>query len=175
LIWLEAQPCFASIRADGHRVVHRMNHTGLAHITPELLAGIDRSNLAGRSFSMLLSPNLRAAFKDFLVMAFWEGFKQSIDTVITSGSAPPRIVSVKVLSSANGEECNAVMTDITERTQGEEWQKEDPRRPARHEGARRDDWRRGPGGIRARRTHQHPRASACRKRRKEDTPQEGLA
>jgi hypothetical protein len=67
LSWLEAQPCFASIRAVGYRVVHGMNHTGLAHITPDLLAGIDRTKLAGRSFALLLSPDLRAAFKDFLV------------------------------------------------------------------------------------------------------------
>jgi PAS domain S-box-containing protein len=92
----------------------------LANLTGSLLVGIERAKLAGRSFSMLLSPDLRAAFKDFLKQAFATMAKQSIDTVITSGSAQPRIVSVKVLSSANGEECSAVVTDITERTQAEE-------------------------------------------------------
>jgi signal transduction histidine kinase len=51
------------------------------------------------------------------VRALWEGSRQSIDTVITSGSAPPRIVNIKVLSSAYWEECSAVVTDITERIQ----------------------------------------------------------
>ncbi len=92
----------------------------LANLTGSLLAGIDRAKLAGRAFSFLLSPDLRAAFKGFLEKAFREGSRQSIDTVITSGSAPPRIVNIKVLSSANGEECSAVVTDITERTQAEE-------------------------------------------------------
>ncbi|QTN32899.1 PAS domain S-box protein [Akkermansiaceae bacterium] len=92
----------------------------LANLTGSLLAGVDRAKLAGRAFSLLLSPDMRADFKAFLEKAFWEGSRQSIDTVITSGSAPPRIVNIKVLSSANGEECSAVVMDITERTQAEE-------------------------------------------------------
>ncbi len=92
----------------------------LANLTGSLLAGIDRAKLAGRSLSMLLSPDLRADFKAFLKKAFEEMGKQSIDTVITSGSAPPRIVNIEVISSASGEECSAVVTNITERTQAED-------------------------------------------------------
>ena len=92
----------------------------LANLTGSLLAGVDRAKLAGRPFSLLLSPDLRADFKGFLEKAFWEGSRQSIDSVITSGSAPPRNVNIKVLSSANGEECSAVVMDITERIQAED-------------------------------------------------------
>ena len=89
----------------------------LANLAGSLLVGIDRSKLAGRSFAQLLSPDLRAAFKAFLKKVFGEVARQAIDSVITSGGGPPRIVNIKLLRAPNGEECSAVVTDITERTQ----------------------------------------------------------
>ncbi len=89
----------------------------LVNLTGTLLTGVARSKLVGHSFSQLLSPDLRSAFKDFLKMVFGEVARQAIDSVMTSGSGAPRFVSIKVLRSPNGVECNAVVTDITERTQ----------------------------------------------------------
>jgi len=40
--WLEAQPCFASVQAVGHRVVHGMKHSAPERITPKLLAELRR-------------------------------------------------------------------------------------------------------------------------------------
>jgi acetate kinase len=40
--WLEKQPGFESVRAVGHRVVHGMQHTAPAIVTPELLKELHR-------------------------------------------------------------------------------------------------------------------------------------
>jgi acetate kinase len=40
--WLEAQPCFSSFVAVGHRIVHGMRHTQPERITPKLLAELHR-------------------------------------------------------------------------------------------------------------------------------------
>src|SRR6185503_19512075 len=40
--WLEAQPCFASVQAVGHRVVHGMKHSAPERITSKLLAELRR-------------------------------------------------------------------------------------------------------------------------------------
>jgi acetate kinase len=42
LLWLEAQPLFASVKAVGHRVVHGMTHSSPERITPKLLAELRR-------------------------------------------------------------------------------------------------------------------------------------
>ena len=42
LDWLEAQPVFAAIRAVGHRVVHGLQHSEPARVTPKLLADLHR-------------------------------------------------------------------------------------------------------------------------------------
>jgi acetate kinase len=42
LDWLEAQPVFASVAAVGHRVVHGMQHSEPARVTPELLKELRR-------------------------------------------------------------------------------------------------------------------------------------
>ncbi|MEI6177090.1 MAG: PAS domain S-box protein [Verrucomicrobiota bacterium] len=92
----------------------------LVNLTGSMLADIDRSNLVGQPFSDLLSADLRAAFKDFLKKVFGEVARQAIDSVMTSGSGPPRFVSIKALRSPNGVECNTVVADITERMQVKE-------------------------------------------------------
>ncbi len=40
--WLEKQKEFSSVKAVGHRVVHGMNHTAPALITPELVEELHR-------------------------------------------------------------------------------------------------------------------------------------
>ena len=42
LDWLEMQPCFASVQAVGHRVVHGLKHSRPARVTPALLAELRR-------------------------------------------------------------------------------------------------------------------------------------
>jgi acetate kinase len=42
LDWLEASPVFAAVKSVGHRVVHGMQHTATARITPRLLAELRR-------------------------------------------------------------------------------------------------------------------------------------
>ncbi|HEU6439001.1 MAG TPA: hypothetical protein VFC12_01055, partial [Terriglobales bacterium] len=42
LVWLEAQPVFASVKAVGHRVVLGMKHSEAERVTPKLLEELRR-------------------------------------------------------------------------------------------------------------------------------------
>jgi PAS domain S-box-containing protein len=89
----------------------------LANLTGATMVGIGRSNLIGRSFSMLVAAEQRTGFKAFLKQVFSTETKQSGEFDLADESLATRIVTIEARCSPNGLECCAMLLDITERRQ----------------------------------------------------------
>ncbi len=89
----------------------------LANLTGATMVGIGRSNLIGRSFSMLVAHAQRAGFKAFLKQVFAAETKQSGEFELADANLATRIVTIEARRSPNGLECSAMILDITARRQ----------------------------------------------------------
>lgn len=92
----------------------------LANLAGSILVGVERSKLMGRSFGHLVSPDHRAGFKAFLKQVFEGEGKQSRVFELMGKDLLPRIVNIEALRSPNGQECSALVVDITERKRAED-------------------------------------------------------
>ena len=90
-------------------LIRQVNLTGAG------LVGVERSALVGQAFGRLVSPDLRPAFDSFLERVFSSATKHSSDLALSRPSLSPRFVSIEALRSTNGQECRAVVMDITAR------------------------------------------------------------
>lgn len=92
----------------------------LANLTGSTLVGMERSNLVGRSFGMLVAVESRAAFKSFLKQVFEGDSKQSAEFRLLETHGPPRFVRLEAHRSLDGLGCRVLVVDITERKAAEE-------------------------------------------------------
>ena len=90
------------------------------NLTGSSLVGIERVRLVGLSFAALVSPEYRHAFHIFLQHALEDPDTQAIDSKLSRDGQPPRPVNIKVQRSPDGQECRAVVMDITERKLAED-------------------------------------------------------
>jgi signal transduction histidine kinase len=86
-----------------------------ANLTGATLVGIERSRLVGQTFGWLISARFRPAFGTFLEQVFAEKTKQAGDFELACKGQPLRFVNIEAQSSINGQECRAVVMDITAR------------------------------------------------------------
>lgn len=89
--------------------IHLVNLTGAS------LVGMDRSQLIGRRFGLLVSPKHRPSFNTFLHQVFSGQEKQSGDFELVSQGQPARTVNIEAQRLASGLECRAVMVDVSQR------------------------------------------------------------
>ena len=89
----------------------------LANLTGATMVGIGRSNLIGRSFTMLVAHGQRVGFKAFLKQVFAAETKQSGEFELADANLATRIVTIEARRSPNGLECSAMILDITGRRQ----------------------------------------------------------
>jgi PAS domain S-box-containing protein len=99
----------------GHLTLEANSHIQLANLTASTLVGIERSNLIGRSFAILIAQRQRADFKFFLKHVLSTEEIESGEFELASTNQLPRIVSIKARRSANGLTCHIVVMDITDR------------------------------------------------------------
>ncbi len=85
----------------------------LVNLTGAKITGIERSLLVGRRFGLLVEPDDRKVFNEFLARVFESGIKQSCELSLTTEDQPQLIVRLEGTATTDGEECRAVMTDIT--------------------------------------------------------------
>ena len=92
-----------------------------ANITGAGLVGIERTKLIGQSFLRLVSPVLQPSFQDFLQQVFAGPSKRSADFELVTGSIeqPPCQVNIKAKRLPNGQDCQVVVVNITERKRAE--------------------------------------------------------
>jgi signal transduction histidine kinase len=87
----------------------------LVNLTGASFVGIERSQLMGRRFGLLVSPELRAAFNSFLKQVFAEQKTQSGDFELFIQGRPPRTVNIEARRLPNGLQCRAAMVDVSQR------------------------------------------------------------
>jgi PAS domain S-box-containing protein len=91
-----------------------------ANLTGATLVGIERSRLVGQSFGRLISAEFRPAFNTFLEQVFAGRTKQAGDFELACKGQPLRFVNIEAQCLLNGQECRAVVMDITARKVAEE-------------------------------------------------------
>ena len=89
------------------------------NLTGAQLVGLERNRLVGQLFGVLMPPELRPAFHAFLRLVFESPTKRSSDVLLLRPGQPARAVTLEAKRSPNGEECRLMVTDLTERQQGE--------------------------------------------------------
>ena len=92
----------------------------LVNLTGSVKVGIERSNLIGSSFSLLLAKGQRSSFKAFLKQVFESDAKQTGEFELADTSLSVSVVTIKARRSPDGLECKAMIMDITERKQAME-------------------------------------------------------
>lgn len=98
---------YFTLASDG--TIQQVNLTGTS------MVGVQRSKLLGQRFGLLLDPQARRGFNDFLSQVFVEDAKQSGDFVLLRLDLPPIIINIAAKRQLHGKECHAVVMDITER------------------------------------------------------------
>ena len=101
---------YLSLRPDGE--IRQLN---LAAAT---FLGAERSLLVNRRLGHFVGLADRAALADFLKGVF-EGQRQSCDVTLSDGVTVPVIVRIEAVIGPSGQECQAVMMNITERKRSE--------------------------------------------------------
>ena len=91
----------------------------LVNLTGATLTGIPRAKLIGQSFPQLISPDLRQAFRAFLERVVVGETTQEGDFQLLRPDQTARVVKIRAQRSPSGQECSAVMVDITERIEAE--------------------------------------------------------
>lgn len=93
--------------------IHLVNLTGAS------LVGITRAKLIGHSFSQLITPDLRPDFRSFMEQIFASDAKQERDFHLLHLDQTAKVVKIRAQRSPSGQDCSAVVVDITERVQAE--------------------------------------------------------
>ena len=102
---------YFNLTPDG--TIHLVNLTGAA------LVGRERSKLVGRRLGLLVAVADRRTFSEFLTRVFASKDKQSCELALAVEGRPPLAVRIEATVSPDGQECRAVLVDLTERRQAE--------------------------------------------------------
>ena len=92
----------------------------MANLTASVMVGIDRSRLLGRVFGLLVPADRRPELDTFLTRVFAGQAEQFMDSELLCKGQARRSVNIGARRSLNGDECSAVVMDITERKRAEE-------------------------------------------------------
>ena len=84
------------------------------------LLGMERANLVGRLLGFFVSQDTRPLFTTFLERMFSSREKESCEVTLQLENKTHLHVRIEAVISKNGEECNAAITDITEREHAQE-------------------------------------------------------
>jgi signal transduction histidine kinase len=91
-----------------------------ANLTGVYLLRIKRYRLLGRRFQQFVADETRPAFAAFLGKVFMSPAKVSCEVALTIEGNSPLFVMIEAVTFGSGQECRAVLIDITERRQMEQ-------------------------------------------------------
>ena len=94
--------------------IHKLNLAGAN------LLGVERGALIKRRFGVFVSVESRPAFSVFLEKVFESRKKESCETAIMKDGQETRWTHIEATCIEDGQECRAVVSDITERKRAEE-------------------------------------------------------
>jgi two-component system, cell cycle sensor histidine kinase and response regulator CckA len=104
------------VSLDRAGTIHHLNLAGA------LLLGGERTGVVGTPFSRYLSPETRPAFRAVLGMVLDGRGKGVCEVSLQTHASPPRVVRIEATAAEGGEECRAVLVDISDRKRlEEEW------------------------------------------------------
>src|SRR5271165_1598300 len=91
-----------------------------ANLTGSRLLGVDRSRLVNRRFGLFVAENSRSAFRAFTERVFASQSRESCEAMLLREAKTPFYARIEARSSDDGQECRAMVVDITERKRSEE-------------------------------------------------------
>lgn len=91
-----------------------------ANLTGATLLGSERARVVGTPFSRFLSPDTRPAFQAVLGTVLAGDGKGACEVSLLTPAGPPRFVRIQATVAEGGEECRAVLVDVTDRKRLEE-------------------------------------------------------
>ena len=91
----------------------------LVNLTGARLVGIERTQLLGRRFGLLLLESDRRTFSDFLTRVFATETGQTCELTLVVDGRTPIVVVLEAKFFPDNQECRAALIDITERKRGE--------------------------------------------------------
>jgi len=104
----------------GYMTIDREGAIRQVNLTGAGLLGVERSQLVNRRFGLFVAEDERRAFNEFLQNVFAGQTKECCEVTLLPEGGHPRFVRIKGTRSADGQECRAVMLDLTERKQKED-------------------------------------------------------
>lgn len=103
---------YFTLAEDG--TIQQVNLTGTS------MVGMQRSRLVGLRFGILLDPQDRRSFNDYLAQVFAGEARQSGDFELLREDLPPLVVNIASKRQINENECHVVVMDITDRKKVED-------------------------------------------------------
>ncbi|MDZ4186230.1 MAG: ATP-binding protein [Desulfuromonadales bacterium] len=91
-----------------------------ANLTAAGLFGMERSRLPGRNIALFVEKETRPLFGVFLDKVFSSQGKESCEVELTTTGSATLFVQIEAVASVSGQECRAVLIDISERRQLDE-------------------------------------------------------
>ena len=104
----------------GYFTFDRMGSIRAVNLTGERLLGIDGCNLIGQSFKDFVVNEERPIFSDFIRTVFDSHCKQTCRLQLEKEDPRPLSVRIEALMTESGDECLAVLVDITEKQRAEQ-------------------------------------------------------
>lgn len=104
----------------GYVTLDPVGTVGTANLTAATLLGIERSRLLGRRLGLFIAAESRSAFKAFLGRVFSHQEQGACEAVFLKAGVMPLIARIEAVADASGQECRAVIIDISARRQMEE-------------------------------------------------------
>jgi PAS domain S-box-containing protein len=104
----------------GYLTLDREGTIRLVNLTSVRLLGVERSRLVKRRFGQFVAESDRRVFSDFLEKVFASQAKESCEVTLPQEGSQPLVVRIEGTRSADGQECRAVVLDITARKRAEE-------------------------------------------------------
>ena len=102
------------VTLDPQGVITNMNLNGAR------LLGSERARLQRRRFGSFVVESNRSVFNACLAQVFTTGAKHTCEVELVSKDQPAQTVQIEASLSSNGQECHAVIVDITERKRAED-------------------------------------------------------
>jgi two-component system, sporulation sensor kinase E len=99
---------------DRDGIIHSVNLTGVR------LLGVDQSGLVGRRFEQFVADEDRFVFAHFIRTVFASQGKETCRLRLSNEGQPPLYVRIEAMATESGDECLAVLVDITEKKRAEQ-------------------------------------------------------
>lgn len=92
----------------------------LVNLAGAKLVGMERAELMGQPFQLLIPEARQTHFNTFLQQAFAHKTKQTCELMLLKKNEPLRVVHLEATLAPDSQRCRLVILDITERKQAEE-------------------------------------------------------